>query len=198
MDYTDTNIGLKKEKRDEIGFSVDYAIGKIVKLFGNTDFGWIKFSPDLQRSGLNWSAEQKDKTFGYGLGAEFYAIPNKLTLVFQHHYLKSNGNVDMTINPGLFGTAGIVGANNDTVDISQWDDYTLYSFKIKAIYNFTKCLGVSIGYGYERFSYKDAQLDGYQFAPNGVEPTNSAYLTGAYKDQSYKAHIISGGITYKF
>ena len=198
MDYTDTNIGLKKEKRDEIGFSVDYAIGKIVKLFGNTDFGWIKFSPDLQRSGLNWSAEQKDKTFGYGLGAEFYAIPNKLTFIFQHNYLKSNGKVDMTINPGLFGTAGIVGANNDTVDISQWDDYTLYSFKIKAIYNFTKCLGVSIGYGYERFSYKDAQLDGYQFAPNGVEPTNSAYLTGAYKDQSYKANIIFLGLTYKF
>jgi MtrB/PioB family decaheme-associated outer membrane protein len=198
IDYTDSMLGLKKEKRDEFSFSVDYSIGKIVKLFGNTDYGLIKFTPDLQRSGLNWSADQKDKTFGYGLGAEIYAIPNKLTFILQHHYLKSNGNVDMTIDPGLFATAGIAGANNELVDISRWDDYTLYGFKIKTIYHFTKNLTASIGYGYERFNYKDAQSDGYQFIPGGGAGNNGAYLTGAYKDQSYRAHLIFGGITYKF
>ncbi|MBM4337978.1 MAG: hypothetical protein FJ110_00380 [Deltaproteobacteria bacterium] len=198
IDYTDTHLGMKKEKRDEVSFNVDYAIGKMVKLFGNTDFGLIKFTPDLQRSGLNWSAEEKDKTYGYALGAEIYAIPNKLTFILKHHYLKSNGNVDMTIDPGLFAAAGIVGANNDVVDISKWDDYTLYGFKIKGIYNFTKCLSVSLGYGYQRFNYKDAQLDGYQFVLGGGAGSNGAYLTGAYKDQSYKAHLVFGGITFKF
>ena len=199
VDYTtDTTLGLKKDKRDEFGFNVDYTIGKIAKLYGNADFGLIKFQPDLQRSGLNWDVKQKDRSIGYGLGTEIYAIPNKLTFIFQHNYLKSNGSVDFTIDPGLFAAAGIAGANNDSVDISKWDDYTLYSFKIKAVYNFTKSIGASIGYGFERFNYKDAQLDGYQFVPGGGAGSNGAYLTGAYKDQSYKAHLVFGGLTYRF
>jgi hypothetical protein len=190
---------LKKDKRDEFGFNVDYTIGKIAKLYGNADFGLIKFQPDLQRSGLNWDAKQKDRSIGYGLGTEIYAIPHKLTFIVQHNYLKSNGSVDFTIiDDGLFAAAGIAGANNDSVDISKWDDYTLYSFKIKAVYHFTKSIGASIGYGYERFNYKDAQLDGYVFVPAGGVGSNGAFLTGAYKDQSYKAHLVFGGLTYRF
>jgi MtrB/PioB family decaheme-associated outer membrane protein len=199
IDYSDTVFGLKKDKRDEFGSNVAYTIGKMAKLYGNVDFGLIKFQPDLVRSGLQWDVKQKDRTFGYGFGTEIYAIPNKLTFVFQHDYVKSNGSADFTIDPGLFVAAnGLAGANQDTVDIMRAEDYTLYSFKIKAIYNFTKSLAASLGYAYQRFSYKDAQLDGYQFVPGGGVGSNGAYLTGAYKDQSYKAHLIFGGMSYKF
>jgi MtrB/PioB family decaheme-associated outer membrane protein len=199
IDYSDTVFGLKKDKRDEFGSNVAYTLGKMAKLYGNVDFGLIKFQPDLVRSGLQWDVKQKDRTFGYGFGTEIYAIPNKLTFVFQHDYVKSNGSADFTIDPGLFVAAnGLAGANQDTVDIMRAEDYTLYSFKIKAIYNFTKSLAASLGYAYQRFSYKDAQLDGYQFVPGGGVGSNGAYLTGAYKDQSYKAHLIFGGVTYKF
>jgi MtrB/PioB family decaheme-associated outer membrane protein len=199
IDYSDTVFGLKKDKRDEFGSNVAYTLGKMAKLYGNVDFGLIKFQPDLVRSGLQWDVKQKDRTFGYGFGTEIYAIPNKLTFVFQHDYVKSNGSADFTIDPGLFVAAnGLAGANQDTVDIMRAEDYTLYSFKIKAIYNFTKSLAASLGYAYQRFSYKDAQLDGYQFVPGGGVGSNGAYLTGAYKDQSYKAHLIFGGMSYKF
>jgi len=199
VDYSDTIFGLKKDKRDEFAMSADYTLGKIAKFYGTVDFALIKFQPDLVRSGLEWEVKQKDRTFGYGLGTEIYVIPNKLTFVFQHNYVKSNGSADFTIDPGLFVAAnGLAGATNDSVDILRAEDYTLYSFKIKAIYNFTKSLGASIGYGYERFNYKDDQLDGYQFVPAGGVGSNGAYLTGAYKDQSYKAHLVFGGITYKF
>jgi MtrB/PioB family decaheme-associated outer membrane protein len=201
IDYTDTIFGLKNDKRDEFGISADYTLGKIAKVYGNADFGWIKFDQLQQRTLLNWDAKQKDRTYGYGIGAEVYAIPNKLKFVFQHDYVKSNGNIDFTLDPGLFvagnGLGGI-GANNDNVDIVRWDDYTRYTFKIKAVYNFTKSLGASMGYAYERFNYKDAQLDGYQFVPAGGAGSNGAYLTGAYKDQSYKANIVFGSVTYKF
>ena len=190
----DATFGLKKDKRDEFATNVAYTLGKKAKLYGNVDFGWITFHPDLARSGLNWDAKQKDKSFGYGLGTEIYAIPNKLTFVFQHNYLRSNGNIDFTIEDGLLP----VGATNDTVDIMRSDDYTLYSFKFKTIYNLTKSLTASIGYAYERFSYRDDQLDGYQFVPGGGAGSNGAYLTGAYKDQSYKANIIFLGLAYKF
>ena len=202
-DYNGTAIGLRKDKRDEFGSNAAYTLGKIAKLYGNVDFGFIKFDPDLVRqqtaTDFPWDAKQKDRTFGYGFGTEIYAIPNKLTFVFQHDYLKSNGSVDFTIDPNLLIAAnGLAGANNDTVDIMRSEDYTLYSFKIKAIYNFTKSLAVSLGYAYQRFNYRDDQLDGYNFVPAGGVGSNGAFLTGAYKDQSYKANVVFGGLTYKF
>lgn len=204
IDYSDTTFGLKRDRRNEFETSADYIIRKIVKIYGYADFGWIEFDRLQQRTeGVvgTWGAKQKDKTYGYGIGAEIYAIPGKLTFVFQHDYIKSNGSVDFTLDPVFFtaaGGAGLsgIGANNSNVDISRWDDYTLYCFKIKAIYNFTKSLAASIGYAYERFRYSDAQLDNYNFAPTGG--TNAAFLTGAYKDQSYKASLIFGGLSYKF
>jgi MtrB/PioB family decaheme-associated outer membrane protein len=201
-DYNGTVFGLTKDKRDEIGSNVAYAVGKIAKLYGNVDFGLIKFQPDLARTvdpnDVPWDAKQKDRTFAYGLGSEIYAIPNKLTFVFQHDYLKSNGKVDFTIDPALLIAAnGLGGATQDTVDILHSEDYTLYSFKIKAIYSFTKSLAASLGYAYERFSYSDDQLNGYVFVP-ATTGTNGAFLTGAYRNQSYKANVVFGGLTYKF
>jgi hypothetical protein len=203
--YTDTLFGLRRDLRHEFDISVDYKIGKIAKVYGYGDYGWIRFNQwqtnGADGTGLPWAANQWDKSWGYGIGAEFYVIPNKLTLVFQHDYVNSNGSVDFTLSQGLFvagnGLGPGTGANNDTVDIGRWDDYKLYSFRIKAIYNFTKSLTAMIGYAYERLWYSDAQLNNYLFAPNGVA-TNSAFLTGAYKDQSYRANIVFGGLTYKF
>jgi len=202
----DATFGLKKDKRDEWASNLSYLLGKTAKFYGNVDFAWVAFHPDLVRTqaatDLPWQAKQKDKTFGYGIGAEFYAIPKKLTFFFQHDYLKSNGNIDFTIDPGLLIAAnGLAGANNETVDILRSEDYILYSFKFKTIYHFTKSLSASLGYAYERFRYRDDQLDNYQYVnpPGGpVTGTNGAYLTGAHKDQSYKAHLISLGLSYKF
>jgi MtrB/PioB family decaheme-associated outer membrane protein len=206
IDYSDTIFGLRSDKRHEVEISADYKIGKFAKVYGYGDYGWIKFDQLQHKLPLlpfspsegDWDAKQKDRTFGYGIGTEVYVISKKLTLVFQHDYLKSNGNVDFTINPALFvASNGLAGANSDIVDISQWDDYTLYCFKIKAVYNFTKSLSASLGYAYERFKYSDAQLNNYNFVP-ATAGTNGAYLTGAYKDQSYKANLIFGGLSYKF
>lgn len=203
-DYSDILFGLRSDRRHEIDLSADYMIRKIAKIYGYGDYGWIKFRQmQTNQTGLPWEADQKDGTWGYGIGAEVYIIPRKLTLIFQHDYLKSNGNVDFTLDPGLFLTGGLagIGVNNDNIDISRWDDYTLYCFKIKTVYHFTKSLAASIGYVYEKFRYNDAQLDNYRFVnPQGgpVTGTNGAYLTGAYKDQSYKANVVFVGVSYKF
>ncbi|MGA2468392.1 MAG: MtrB/PioB family outer membrane beta-barrel protein [Thermodesulfobacteriota bacterium] len=199
-DYSDTIFGLRSDKRHEFEASADYMIGKIAKVYAYGDYGWIKFNQAQSAGGLPWEGDQWDKTWGYGIGAELYVIPKKLTIVFQHDYLKSNGSVDFALDRGLFvagnGIGAASGANNDNIDIGRWDDYTLYSFRIKAVYNFTKSLAAMIGYAYERLRYSDAQLDNYNFAPTGG--TNAAFLTGAYKDQSYRANLVFGGMTYKF
>jgi hypothetical protein len=201
-DYTETTYGLTTDKRNEFNISADYMIGNRAKLYGFSDYETIKFVQMTARSlsGADRTTEikHKDNSYGYGLGTEVYVIPKKLTLIFQHDYLKSNGGVDITFNDTLlFADAGVTGANNDIIDISRWDDYTRYSFKVKGVYNFTKSLATSLGYGYERFKYSDAQLDGYQYVP-ATSGSNGGYLTGAYKDQSYGAHLIFAGLTYKF
>lgn len=195
-------LGLLSDRRDEFEISTDYTIGKIAKLYGFLDYESVRFNQAQQRTeGIatpgNWQARQKDRSWGYGIGTEVYVIPKKLSLIFQHEYLKSNGNVDLTLDPVLFAASGIAGANNDIIDIMNWDDYTKYSFKIKAVYNISRSLTALIGYAYERYHFSDAQLDGYNFTPTGGT-TNTAFLTGAYKDQSYKANLIFGGMTYKF
>jgi MtrB/PioB family decaheme-associated outer membrane protein len=205
-DY-DEIFGLKKDKRHEFETSADYLIGKIAKLYGFFNYEWIKFIQDVQNPSplAAFSEDQKEKTYGGGIGTEIYAIPQKLIFMFQFDYVKSNGNVDFTLDPSLFvagtGLGPGSGANNDNIDITNLDDYTKYALKFKAAYYFTKSVIVSAGYVYERFKYNDAQLDNYLFVnPAGGPVTggNAGYLTGAYKDQSYKAHVVLGGVTYRF
>ena len=205
-DY-DEIFGLKNDKRHEFETSVDYLIGKIAKLYGFFNLEWIKFIQDVQNPSplAAFSEDQKERTYGGGIGTEIYAIPQMLTFMFQFDYVKSNGNVDFTLDPSLFvagtGLGPGSGANNDNIDITNLDDYTKYALKFKAAYHFTKSVIVSAGYVFERFKYNDAQLDNYLFVnPAGGPVTggNAGYLTGAYKDQSYKAHVVFGGMTYKF
>jgi len=205
-DY-DEIFGLKNDKRHEFETSADYLIGKIAKLYGFFNLEWIKFVQDVQNSSplAAFSEDQKERTYGGGIGTEIYAIHQKLTFMFQFDYVKSNGNVDSTLDPSLFvagtGLGPGSGANNDNIDITNLDDYTKYALKFKAAYHFAKSIVVSAGYVYERFKYNDAQLDNYLFVnPAGGPVTggNAGYLTGAYNDLSYKAHVVFGGITYKF
>jgi MtrB/PioB family decaheme-associated outer membrane protein len=195
-DYSEIQ-GLLSDKRDAFDISADYTFRKLAKLYGYFDYEWIKFKQENRVTAGTWEAKQKDRGWGYGIGTEFYVIPDKLTLFVQHDYLKSNGNVDYTLDPVTI----VTGANQDNIDIINWDDYTKYAFTFKAAYNLTKSLMVSAGYVYERFKYSDAQLDDYQFVnpPGGpVTGSNGAYLTGYQKDQAYKASLIFTGVTYKF
>jgi hypothetical protein len=196
---------LKSEQGHEVEASAAYSLGKIAKLYAYGDFEWVKFNQlETAQSGItgNWRATQWDENWGYGIGAEVYIIPKKLTLIFQHDYLKSNGSVDFTLDPGVFvagaGLGAVSGANNSNIDIGKWDDYTLYSFMLKAVYNISNHWEASLGYAFERFDYNDAQLDNYRFAPVGPPNSNAAFLTGAYKDQSYTENLVFAGITYKF
>jgi len=193
--------GLLSDKRDAFDISADYTFRKLAKLYGYVDYEWIKFNQENRVTAGTWEAKQKDKGWGYGIGTEFYVIPEKLTLFFHHDYLKSKGNVDYTLNPITVTT--VPGANQDNINILRWDDYTKYALKFKAAYNLTKSLTVSAGYVYERFKYNDAQLDNYQYInPPGGNPatsaSNGAWLTGYQKDQTYKASLIFTGVTYKF
>jgi MtrB/PioB family decaheme-associated outer membrane protein len=209
-DYEDTVLGLTDEKSDEFNISADYAVGTFASLSAYYDYERIKYS-QFQRSFVtvpdpiasvpsgtdyNWEVDQRDKTYDYGFGVDFYIIPKKLTLNLRHDYVRSDGKSDFTYyaDPAIIGPAAALGQRTqDNVDIAHVDDYRRKSFLVKAIYDFSTSIAVSAGYAYEQYKYRDAQLDDYRFI---YGTTN--YLTGAYKDQSYNANVVFLALTYKF
>ncbi|MEW6002277.1 MAG: MtrB/PioB family outer membrane beta-barrel protein [Nitrospirota bacterium] len=211
-DYKDVILGLRESKSDEFNIDADVTLGKIMKVAVYYDYEKIKHS-QFQRqlpfnattgfdpgtpptpSSFNWGAKERDKNYNYGIGADIYVIQKKFTVRLQHDYIRSDGAVDYTY---FLGTNPLPpGRTQDNIDISNWDDYRLRIYLIKAVYNATKKLLLSAGFIHERFSYSDAQLDGYEFVP-ATAGTNGAFLTGAYRDQSYRANIIFLGLACRF
>lgn len=211
IDYKDTVLGITGRKGDEFDINGDYTIGRFVKLFGYFAYERIKIDQSQRQfnppppanaadpttaptaTNFDWDAKQKDEEYDYGLGAEIYVIPQKLTLVLQNDYVKSNGLVDYTIFGPLVG-----GQTQDNIDIHNWDDYRLESYLVKVLYNATKHLAITVGYAYEKFKYSDAQFEGYRYLVGTFPSGTSAALSGAYSNPSYSTHLFFGGVTYKF
>lgn len=211
-DYENTIIGMTGEKSDLINIDGDFTIGKFVKLFGYFGYERIdsnqfqrQFSPPppanagnpitgpTSSARFNWDAKQKEKEYDYGIGAEIYVIPKKLTFVLQHDYVRSNGFVDYTVFRAL-----APGETQDNIDLPQYDDYRQESYMIKAVYNVVKGFSLTLGYAYERFKYKDVQYEGFRYTVGAFPANNTAALTGAYNKPSYSANVVFLGVSYKF
>jgi hypothetical protein len=146
-------------------------------------------------SDYNWRVIQTEKNYAYGIGAEIFLIPKKLTVVVQHNNQKSNGHADYTY---YLGSAALpAGRTQDNIDIKEWDDYRLTNYVVKAIYHMTPALSLTGGWAYEKYVYEDAQYNGYQYVP-ATTGSNGAFLTGAYKDPSYRANVFFLSVSYKF
>ena len=202
INYNDTDIGLRDDKRDEFYIDANYIFSKMVKLFGYFDYEKVRAkqfhrdypggNPDPSTQDIgnnNWEVLHEEKNYDYGIGSDIYAIPGKLTVTLQYDNVKSDGNADFTY---LFaGATGLSGATNSSIDISNSDDYRRQAVSVKALYNVSKPLTVTAGCAYETYEYSDAQLDGYQY-------TGPLYLSGAFKDSSYNASVVYVTAAYKF
>lgn len=211
-DYRDTILGLRSDRDDEFSLDADYRIGKRARIFAFFDYDRIRLN-QFQRqlpagpgsavdpstppttTSFNWTAEQLDETYSYSLGSDIYIIPDKLTLRLQHSYVKSSGSVDYTY---LLGSNPLpAGRTQDNIDIPNWDDYRLRYYLIMMTYRVTGSFSVEAGYAYEKYSYGDAQYDGYQYVP-AVTGTNGAFLTGAYSAPAYESHLVFTTVSYRF
>lgn len=184
--YASTGLGLRDYQTDEFLVDASYAFGKVASLHGYFDYEKVR----SRQYGLSsedateWRLNQKEKNYDYGVGADFFIIPKKLTVKVQYDYVRSDGSADFS----YLNTATPSGS-----DISNWGDYRKKAVSLKAIYNVSKSLDLTTGYLYERYKLDDIQLDGYSY-----NPQTTAYLTGAYKDQSYKANVLYLNVVYKF
>ena len=209
-DYTETILGLRKANSHEFSIDANYVLKKLLKISAYFDYELTKYFqfqrelPFIATSGFNpktpptesefnWTAGQRDKSFDYGFGADIYAIAKKLTFRLQHDYVRSNGSIDYTYL--LDGNPLPDDQTQNNIDISNWDDYRLRRYLVKAIYQVGKKISVSAGYVYEAFHYSDALLDGYRYTIG--TPVNT-YLTGAYKEPSYSTNIFFVSAVYRF
>lgn len=203
--YNETILGMTKNRRNEYILDANYEI-KPLKIYGYIDYEEVKtdqtsryinptgtysFDPNIPpvANSYNWDVNLKDKNIAYGAGIEFSMIPEKLSIALQYDFQKSNGNADYS-SQILTGTL-----TQDSIDISNYDDYKLNSFSARIKYNHTKRLKFVLGYLYEKYTYNDAQFDGYK---NIVGTPPNTYLTGAYTDESYKANIVYLKTVYTF
>jgi hypothetical protein len=81
--------------------------------------------------------------------------------------------------------------------VGSYDDSKRTAFNLKGVYAFSKTLSLTAGYAYEKYDYKDAQYDGYQYTIPAASRADS-YLMGYMKDPNYKANIFYGWVSYKF
>ncbi len=195
-DYHTTELGFTSDSTDAFGFNADYAIRKIARIYGYFDYekGYLyqrATSPSF------WDSKQEEVTFSYGLRTDVYAIPKKLTIVLNADYLRSMGSTSFGFyDIAIWNTIGV--PQGSAVNIPNSDSYQRYSLGISTVYNWNESLMVRAGYTYMRYIFSDAQLNSYQYVPNGGVGTNGAYLTGAYANPSYSANVVFLGLAYKF
>jgi MtrB/PioB family decaheme-associated outer membrane protein len=203
--YNDTLFGATGSKTQAFSFNGDYLLKNMVRFSGYFDASKATFDQLEATTGATasqWSSTLEQLTYGYGVKAEVYAIPNKLTLSFSGDYLRNNGSDDLTflgdINNYLAVFQLPAGGYNLPVSSPNVDSYQKYTLKFIASYNCSEALTIKAGYVYDRYIYSDAQLNDYRLMLNNLATSSNAYLTGAYANPPYSVNTVFLGFTYRF
>jgi len=202
--YKDTILGLNDSKVNQVDADFDWQVHKRIRLFGYFDFEQ-RTKNQIQRqattytdpastptaANFNWRSDAKENSYGYGIGTDITIIQDKLTLNLAHYSIQADGTIDYTY---LLGALPLpAGQTQDNIDLGSWDDYHLNNFVAKLTYQVTKMVSLTAAYAYESYSYGDAQYNGYLYVPG-----TTGYLTGAYSDPSYQAHVGFLSVNVKF
>lgn len=204
--YPDTVLGVTDARRNEYILDATYEM-KHVRLFGYFDYetvnsnqtsryvnatGNYSFDPNTPpvENSYNWSVNATDNNYAYGAGAEI-PLSGKITLFAQYDYQSTKGNADFT-SQVLTGSQ-----TQDSIDIPSYGDYRKQTISARVRYNAVKDLKFTLGYSYEKLDTSDSLYQGYQYVTI-TDGFPSTYLSGAYKDNSYRANIVYLKASYTF
>ena len=134
---------------------------------------------DGNPASYRWSQFLDDDFWTLALMGEMPLMRDRLKLSLSWQYQNSDGKCD-------FSTQG----TTPLLPINQSEDYDLTTVEAKVRYALTEAMDLALGYMYERLDYDDLQYIGYEYQPN------RSYLSGAYADHDYEAHI--GYFTVKY
>lgn len=213
-EYFETVLGRIRDNRHEVYFDAQYIFLELFKISAYFDYEWVtavsrhrNFVPGLSgspedpaettnpanpstgNSTFNWRATLKDNNYAYGIGVEIPVIKNRLNLVAAWGYERASGEADFSDNIALSNSANTI----TLTDIGHYDDYSKKAVNAKVVYKVNLNLDLVAGYAYEKYKYNDASYEGYTLVP-----TAGNYLTGAYADHDYEAHLWFLSATYRF
>jgi hypothetical protein len=200
--YNGNIVGMQKEEENEFILDGNY-VWRGMKFFAFFDYD-VSTMEQYQRSGggdptlaptvtaFNWSANQHNNNYAYGVGTSIPIIKNKLAFNVQYDFEKNNGTANFTSQDFTAAQTGL-GINNGNIDIAPWDDYTRQNISAMVSYGFNKNITFVFGYLYSQFRLNDGQLNGYVYVPS-----SSVNLTGAYTDQNYNANVYYVKVYYRF
>ncbi len=207
-DYNNS-FGPTADKRKEYDATVSYGDAKIFRVSAFADWEEITFEDTAfegtflaPASGTNFlvGTRQKQTNKMVGLGADWVPMA-RLTLNASLIWSKTGGGVDFSNNATVTTGAAFF---NGTLPGYMTDNSTKTSLNLKAKYDVTKKIALTGGYAYEKFSYRDDQMNGYAgfypyYGALGTAVNNlQVVLDGAWQNPSYKAQVLWGMVSYKF
>jgi len=138
-----------------------------------------------------------NETNTYGVNAAFQVVPDKGTLSINAINQKVDGLMDITAREaGSFYTPGRTGlipaGQGGAADITEWDDTELTSVNANFAWTMTKAWGVSLGYMYEKYDFKDAMNSSSKLMPAHV------YIFMKPNDGAYDASMVYAKLNFKF
>lgn len=205
--YKDMVLGRLKDDRRELYASVSYGNPESARFTVFGDVESVKYDSRHRVVGTatatgaydpataptatnyNWEGTARDKNWAFGVALDLPAT-EKLMVKASIVYYKTDGSLD-------FAAAPTIAAATYPQPVANYDDSKRTSFNLKGVYTLSKAISITAGYAYEKYDYKDAQFDGYQYTIPAANRADS-YLLGYYANPQYKANIIYGMVTWRF
>jgi MtrB/PioB family decaheme-associated outer membrane protein len=186
--YEDSIYGVKSDIRHEVYVDATYAVS-IVKLNAYYDMELVERIMNANNtggSGVSWSSKRDDSSYNYGLKADVDIIKNVLSAQVGWRYEKSYGSNDFS---------NVTPSDPFLQNVSALDDFVRKTITAKFGYHVTKQLLVDFGYMFENLKYDDDAWKNYSI-PNAF--ANGTFLTGAYANPNYQAHVGFLKLGYNF
>lgn len=210
--YKEVTLGRTKDDRQEFAANLSYGDPKVFRVSFFGDYEIVQYDAIYRYIGagtctavLNcdpsappalvgtaaaytWGDKIKDKNYMVGVGAD-WPVMERLTLKGSYIWSKTSGAVDFSaLAPSTYP--------NYPTNITAYDNTRRQSLNLRGVYKADKHWEFTGGYAYERFRYDDDQSDNYTYTI-GSGPGTS-YLSGAYFNPNYTAHVFYVMGKYKF
>jgi MtrB/PioB family decaheme-associated outer membrane protein len=179
-----TGLDLSYMATDALNFNAFYTHDKSRREMESVDFPGN--NPDLSfDSSRNWSSRDKDTTNTVGVGVDFDALPDRLSVGVQYLFAKSKGRVK-TVELG--GPVSPPFPDNET---------TLHNVSVQGDLQITRNLSMRVGYLFEDFDSDDWAID--QVCPACLNFSgNAAVIATGESSPHYSAHVVSWSLIYRF
>lgn len=210
--YKDLILGRLNDRRKEFYGSVSYGDPEKfrVTLFGDVEFinydsfhrtvnaGTCPatapdcFDPRIPPTAVayNWAADLKDKNWTVELAADWLVRPT-LTFKASGFVQQTNGSVDFQSETLASGEPAAL-----LFPITAYDNTRRSSVWPRAVWLLSRHFELTLGYSFEKYSYSDDQLNGYEYTIGSG--TARSYLSGIYAFPDYKLHLGYGTLRYLF